>query len=228
MDDIISFLKTIDTPTVSNAIELLDVRPGAEGFTSNAVKCMYPELGPMVGYAVTVQMETMTKMEPRDPHTTMKFYEAIEASPNPVVIVIQEIGGFREFAAHTGDVMTTLVQNFGAIGLVTDCNVRDFNEVKALGFHTFAAGVSPSHAYCRIAQVGIPVQVHGMTVRPGDIIHGDINGLVQVPKERLEELPEKIAKVRQDEQQLIARVRAGGFTLKDLREVLLGKQVSNE
>lgn len=224
MDDIISLLKTIDTPTVCNAIELLKVRSGGEGFTSNAVKCLYPELGPMVGYAVTVQMETVTQMEPRDPNITMKFYEAIEASPNPVVIVIQEIGAYKEFAAHSGDVMTTLVQNFGAVGLITDCNVRDFNEVKPLGFHTFAAGLSASHVNCRIAAVGVPVQVHGMTVRTGDIVHGDINGLVQVPREKIEELPEKIAEVRKTEQDLMARVREGGFTLDDLRELLLGKK----
>lgn len=224
MEDIISFLKTIDTPTVCNAIELLGVRPATENFTSNGIKCLYPELGSMVGYAVTVQMETVTQMLPRDAETTMSFYDLLAASPNPSVIVMQEIGGYREFASHSGDVMTTLVKNFGAIGLVTDCNVRDFNEVKALNFHTFAAGTSPSHVNCRIANVGVPVQVHGMTVRTGDIIHGDINGLVQVPKEKIEELPEKIAEVRKTEQDLIARVNAGGFTLDDLREILLGKK----
>lgn len=222
MDDIISFLKTIDTPTVCNAIELLGVRPATENFTSNGIKCLYPELGPMVGYAVTVQMETVTQMLPRDPEITMSFYELLAASPNPSVIVMQEIGGYREFASHSGDVMTTLVKNFGAVGLVTDCNVRDFNEVKALNFHTFAAGTSPSHVNCRIAQVGVPVQVHGMTVRTGDIIHGDINGLVQIPQEKIEELPEKIAHVRKTEQDLIARINAGGFALDDLREVLFG------
>lgn len=224
MDNIISFLKTIDTPTVCNAIELLDVRPGTENFTSNKVKCLYPELGPMAGYAVTVQIETVTRMVPRDPAVTLKLYEAVEASPKPVVVVIQEIGGYREFAAHTGDVMTTLLQNFGAIGLVTDCNVRDFNEVRQLGFHTFAAGTSPSHVHCRIADVGMPVQVHGMTVRQGDIIHGDINGVVQVPFEKLDELPDKIAHVRKTEQELMARVNSGGFTLEDLRGILFGKQ----
>ena len=209
---------------MSNALELLDVRPGNEGFTSNAMKCLYPDLGPMVGYAVTAQMETVTQMEPRDPNITMQFYEAIAASPDPVVIVLQEIGGYREFASHSGDVMTTLVKNFGAIGLVTDCNVRDFNEVKALDFHTFAAGVSPSHVFCRIAQVGVPVQVHGMTVRTGDIVHGDINGLVQVPTEKIDELPEKIAHVRKSEQELIARINKGGFTLEDLRKILFGEE----
>lgn len=225
MNDIISFLQTVDTPTVCNAIELLDVRPGSENFTSNAVKCLYPELGTMVGYAVTAQMETVTKMEPRDAEITMQFYEAIEASPKPVVLVLQEIGGYREFASHSGDVMTTLVKNFGAVGLVTDCNVRDFNEVRALDFHTFAAGVSPSHVHCRIARVGVSVQIHGMTVRPGDIIHGDINGLVQVPFERIDDLPDKIAEVRNSEKELMERVNQGGFTLDDLRKILLrGKE----
>ena len=223
MDDIISYLKTIDTPTVCNAIELLGVRPATENFTSNGIKCLYPELGSMVGYAVTVQMETVTQMLPRDPKITMEFYELLAETPNPSVIVIQEIGGYREFASHSGDVMTTLVKNFGAIGLVTDCNVRDFNEVKALNFHTFAAGTSPSHVNCRIANVGVPVQVHGMTVRTGDIIHGDINGLVQIPKEKLDELPAAIDEVRKNEQNLMARVNAGGFTLDDLREILFGK-----
>lgn len=177
----------------------------------------------MVGYAVTAQMETVTKMEPRDAEITMQFYEAIAASPKPVVIVLQEIGGGREFASHSGDVMTTLVKNFGAIGLVTDCNVRDFNEVGALDFHTFAVGVSPSHVNCRIARVGVSVQIHGMTVRQGDIVHGDINGLVQIPLEKIGELPDKIAEVRKSEQDLIARVNEGGFTLDDLREILFVK-----
>lgn len=224
MKDIISYLQTVDTPSVCNAIELLNVRPATENFTSSALKCLYPELGSMVGYAVTAQMETVTVMEPRDAEVTMKFYEAIEASPKPVVLVLQEIGAYREFASHSGDVMTTLVQNFGAVGLVTDCNVRDFNEVRALKFHTFAAGVSPSHVNCRIANVGVPVQVHGMTVRPGDIIHGDINGVVQVPFEKIDELPEKIAEVKKTERDLMERVNKGGFTLDDLRNILQGKK----
>jgi regulator of RNase E activity RraA len=167
-------------------------------------------------------METVTRMEPRDPNLTIEFYEAVNASPKPVVIVMQEIGGYREFAAHTGEVMTTLLQNFGAIGLVTDCNVRDFFEMKALGFHTFAAGLSPSHVYCRFVRIGVPVQIHGMAVRQGDIIHGDINGLAHVPTERIDKLPEKVAHVRRVEQELMSRVRAGNYTLDDLREVVLG------
>jgi regulator of RNase E activity RraA len=118
--------------------------------------------------------------------------------------------------------MTTVLQNFGAIGLVSDCNIRDFYEIKALGFHTFAAGLSPSHVYCRFARIGVPVQIHGMTVRQGDIIHGDMNGLTQVPAERIDELPAKVAHVRETEHELMSRVRAGGYTLEDLRQAVMG------
>ncbi len=222
MDSLISYLQTIDTPTLSNAIELLDIRPRSENFAPHWLRCLYPELGTMVGYAVTVQMETMTRMEPRDEQKTIAFYEAIEASPKPAVVVMQEIGSRPEFASHSGEVMTTLMKNFGAIGLVTDGSVRDFNEVRALNFHSFARGTVASHAYCRIAQVGCPLQIYGMTIRTGDLLHGDINGLIEVPVERREELPEMIARVRKEEGDLLQAVRAGGFTLDSLRQRVAG------
>jgi regulator of RNase E activity RraA len=222
MDKLISYLQTIDTPTLSNAIELLDVRPRSENFAPYSLRCLYPELGSMVGYAVTVQMESMTRMEPRDERQTIAFYEAIDASPKPAVVVMQEIGSRPEFASHSGEVMTTLMKNFGAIGLVTDGSVRDFNEVRQLGFHNFARGTVTSHAYCRIVRVGCPLQIYGMTVRPGDLLHGDINGLIEIPAERREELPEMIARVRKEEGDLMGQVRAGGFTIESLRRTVTG------
>ncbi|MBA2733586.1 MAG: RraA family protein [Acidobacteria bacterium] len=176
----------------------------------------------MVGYAVTVQMETMTRMEPRDEQQTISFYEAIEASPKPAVVVMQEIGSHREFASHSGEVMTTLMKNFGAIGLVTDGSVRDFHEVRALNFHNFASGTVASHAYCRIARVGCPLQIYGMTIRTGDLLHGDINGLIEIPVERREKLPEMVTRVRKEEGDLMQDVRAGGFTLERLRQRVAG------
>ncbi|MDQ3255844.1 MAG: hypothetical protein M3R15_18435 [Acidobacteriota bacterium] len=176
----------------------------------------------MVGYAVTVQMEAMTRMEPRDEQQVIAFYEAIEASPKPAVVVMQEIGGRPEFASHSGEVMTTLMKNFGAIGLVTDGSVRDFNEVRALNFHNFASGTVASHAYCRIVRVGCPLQIYGMTIRTGDLLHGDINGLIEVPVELREELAEMVARVRKEEGDLMQAVRAGGFTLDSLRQRVTG------
>ncbi len=224
MDDLVSYLKTVDTPTVSNAIELLDVRGRSENFAPYWIRCLYPELGPMVGYAVTLQMETVTQMEPYDMGQTIAFYEALDDIPKPAVIVMQEIGGFSEFAGHSGEVMSTVTRNFGAIGLVTDCCVRDFNEVRALGYHYFARGTVASHSYGRIARVGGAVQLGGMVVRHGDLLHGDLNGLVEVPLTRRAELPQMVDRVRSSESALMNEVRAGGFTLDRLREILTAQK----
>lgn len=219
---LVEFLKTIDTPTLSNAIELLDVRPRSAGFAPHTIRCLYPELGVMTGFAVTVQFETITRMGELDKVRTLEFYEAIAAGPKPSVVVAQEVGGFAEFAAHCGEVMATLMQNFGCIGFVSDSAVRDFDEVRRLRFHYFAQGTVASHGYCRVVQVGVPVQVRGLVVKPGDLVHGDVNGLIQVPAQRREELPGMVERVRQEEKALMEEVRAGGFTIGRLRERLTG------
>lgn len=161
-------------------------------------------------------------MEPPDPALTLALYEAVEASPKPAIIVCQEIGGFRDFASHSGEVMATLLLNFGAIGLVTDCGVRDINEVPALGFHYFARGMVASHAYCRIASVGRTVQILGMPIRPGDLLHGDGNGLLQIPGDHAEEVPGLVERVRKEERAMMDEIRAGGYTIEKLRQHLTG------
>jgi 4-hydroxy-4-methyl-2-oxoglutarate aldolase len=222
MTDLIEILKTIDTPTVSNAVELLNVRPRSDNFAPLDIRCLFPKLGPMVGYAVTAQVETITQMEPLDPKQAMALYEAVAAAPKPAIVAFQEIGGFRDFAAHCGEVMATVLGNFGAIGLVSDCGVRDLNECRALGFHYFARGSVASHGYCRIASVGRPVQVLGMTIRPGDLLHGDLNGLLEIPREHAAKIPELVEQVRTSERALMDEVRKGGYTLDNLRARLTG------
>ena len=89
----IDYLKTVDTPTLSNAIELLNVRPRSAGFTPLQIQCQFPELGRMVGYAVTAHVETVTQLEPADRHRFIDLYEALDKSPKPGVIAFQEVGG---------------------------------------------------------------------------------------------------------------------------------------
>ena len=136
----------------------------------------------MCGYAVTAQVESATQMEPFRLETFVgTLPDWWRRRPKPAVIVFQEIGGFGDFAAHAGEVMSTFFTRLGAIGLLSDCGVRDLAEVRRLGFHYFARGSVASHANFRIARVGVPVQIRGMVVNPGDIIHGDQNGVITVP-----------------------------------------------
>lgn len=216
----IEYLQSVDTPTLCNAIELLGVRPHEAGFTPLEVRCLFPELGRMVGYAVTAQVETVTQMEPRDNQLFYDLYSAIDRSPKPAVVVLQEIGAHGQYAAHAGEIVTSISQRLGAVGLVSDCGVRDMPEVRRLGFHYFARGTVASHANYRIARVGVPVQVHGVVIEPGDLLHGDENGLALVPRQKRDELPAKVDDIRSREGKLLEFVRSKDFTLAGLKKFM--------
>lgn len=221
MSDWIEYLETIDTPTLSNAIELLNVRGRDKGFTPLDVRCLFPEFGRMCGYAVTAQVETMTTMEPVGRAGFPVLFEALASSPKPSVVVFQEVGGFRDYAAHCGEVLATIFATLGTVGVVSDCAVRDVAEVRARGMHYFARGTVASHAYFRVLRTNVPVQVCGMTVRPGDLLHGDENGLITVPDLDRARLRETIDEVRLKERQLMDYVLGDEFTLEGLRERFL-------
>jgi regulator of RNase E activity RraA len=212
----VEYLKKVDAPTLSNAIELLKVRPRREGFTPLQVRALFPEFGRMCGYAVTAQVETVTESEEKSVSRFIDLYRAVEQSQKPAVIVLQEIGGYPDYAAHCGEVMATVFKRLGAIGLVSDCAVRDVPEVRALGFHYFARGTVASHANFRIARAGVAVQVCGLVIRPGDLLHGDENGLLLVPNGTEESLPRAVDAVRSGEGRLMEWVRGESFSLDHL------------
>ncbi len=179
--DFVAYLKTVDTPTLSNAIEALKCRPRSEGFAPLAIRSLFPDLGRMCGYAVTAQVETVTCMSPLNAEPFYELFAAVDASPKPSVVVVQEIGGNHDLAAHCGEVMATIFRRLGAVGLVSNCGVRDLPEVHALGMHYFARGSVASHAHFRIVRCDEPVQIENLVIRPGDLLHGDANGLLLVP-----------------------------------------------
>jgi len=216
----VDYLKGVDTPTLSNAIETLRLRPQNAGFAPLQTSCLFPEFGRMVGYAVTAQVETMSATT-ADRKTFLSLYEAVMHSPKPAVVTFQEIGPQPDYAAHCGEVMATIFQRLGAIGLVSDCAVRDIPEVRALRFHYFARGAVASHAYFHIVRVGVPIQVNGLVVHPNDLLHGDENGLIVVPKEGLEKLPAAVEAVRARERALMEFVRGVEFNFDGLRQRIL-------
>ena len=213
--DWIQYLQSVDSPTLSNAIELLNVRHRRDGFTPVEIRCLFPELGRMCGYAVTAQVETVNETGPFELERFIELYRAVQSAPKPAVVVLQELGGYHNYAAHAGEVMSTIFTRLGAVGLVSDCCVRDIPEVRNLGFHYFARGSVVSHASFRIVRVGVPVQIHGMVVRPADILHGDENGLLSVPARYEKELAFAVDKVRSREKRLMEWVRSDDFSLDD-------------
>jgi len=216
----VDYLKGIDTPTLSNAIEALRLRPQSAGFAPRQISCLFPEFGRMVGYAVTAQVETMTTAA-ADRKTLVSLCEAVMHSPKAVVVAFQEIGPQPDYAAHCGEVMATIFQRLGAVGLVSGCAVRDIPEVRALRFQYFACGAVASHAYFHIVRVGVPIQVKGLGIGPHDLLHGDENGVIVVPQEALARLPAAVEAVRARERVLMEYVRGPGFTFEGLRDRIL-------
>ncbi len=218
MDSWIDYLKTVDAPTLSNAIEMLHLRPRGEGFTPLQIRALFPEFGRMCGYAVTAQVETVTDSNAQGAEQFVELYAAVSQSRKPAIVVLQELGGHPDYAAHCGEVMATIFKRLGAVGLVSDCAVRDVPEVRAMGFHYFARGMVASHASFRIVRVGVPIQVLGLAIRSGDLLHGDENGLLLVPNGIELSLPQSVERVRNRERRLMEWVRGDDFSEERLRD----------
>src|SRR5438094_27617 len=214
---LIDYLKAIDSPTLSNAIELLQVQPRHAGFTPLQIRCLFPELGRLCGYALTAQVETVTQLHPTEERAFLELFQAVADSPKPAVVAFQEIGGHADHAAHCGEVMATAFTRLGAVGLATDCAVRDVPEVRALRFHYFARGTVVSHANFTIVRVGVPVQILGLEIKPGDLLHGDENGLLQIPRAALDGLERAVEQVRARERRLMDFMRSPEFSVEKLK-----------
>lgn len=216
-------LHSVDSPTVANAIEAFKVRDDTQGFMGMDIRCLTPEFGVMVGYAVTATADSMTPARARDRKGHMRLFDAIAASPKPAVLVVQDVGPKRTHACFLGDVIASLSSRLGAIGIVTDGGVRDLDGVRPLGFHIFATGLVVAHGTFNIIDVGIPVEVSGARVQLGDLIHGDPSGVTTVPLEIADKIYEQCRKVREREIGLRDYAHSRDFSLEGLRARLLGR-----
>ena len=187
--DLIADLAQYDTPTICNVIELFDVRPRTEGYMRHDIRQSYATDKPMVGLATTASFRSSSAgLEGQDVYSQMErqvqqFAEWSENGKLPLVVVFQDLDD-PTVSATFGEVMCTTYKNFGCVGLVTSGTGRDIEQVQALGdFAVFSKGNCCSHGYCHITSINEPVHVGGLTVRPGDLIHGDANGVTNIPKE---------------------------------------------
>lgn len=176
-------LKQYDSPTVCNVIELFDVRPRDAGYMNEHVKCCFPEMPPMVGYASTAMRRCAAAPAAGVAQVSLEEQlDSFEALPGPVVVVYQDLDE-PTVAATFGDIMCKSLKTFGAVGIVTSGTGRDLDQVRALDFPAFTNGAISSHGYGYTAAVGIPVHVGGITIMPGDLLYGDCNGVTTIPNE---------------------------------------------
>jgi regulator of RNase E activity RraA len=210
-------LRHIDSPTISNAIEQFNVRSLVEGYAGWELRCAFPEIGTTIGYAVTCTGDTTT-VSRRGDRGLMRLWEALEAAPKPAVLVIKDVGSDRSRSCHMGEVMATTAKALGAVGCVSDGGLRDVAEVRALGgFQYFCPGFVVSHGHPLICEVDVPVTIEGLSVKPGDLLHGDVNGLLTIPAEIAGQVADQAERIRRAERDVLEFVRRAGLTVEQLR-----------
>jgi 4-hydroxy-4-methyl-2-oxoglutarate aldolase len=205
----IDSLKRIDSPTIANAIETFKVRPRVSGYVGYDIRCIFPELPPAVGYAVTCTVDSTT--EGREGIGFNALYEMLAKAPKPAIVVMQDVGQDRLHSCHAGEVMSTRMKSLGAVGILTDGGLRDVNEVRSLGsFQYFCAGLVVSHGNPICVSVGDEIRISGMTVKPGDLLHGDVNGIVHIPDEVAADVAEAAYRTWEDEGETLRAIRELG------------------
>jgi regulator of RNase E activity RraA len=205
--ELLEQLRRYDTPTLSNAVETFDVRPRDQGFASMDVRCMFPELGPLVGFAATA----LIRSRGHGPDEQAPLWAHVQTVPAPRVVVVQDVDEEPGHGALWGEVNATIFQALGCHGCITNGCVRDLNEARAIGFQFFARGPGVSHAYVRVLAVGEEVSVGRLSVRPNDLIHADQHGVLSIPAEIAEELPAAADRVIARERRLLEWVRSPDF-----------------
>jgi regulator of RNase E activity RraA len=165
----------------------------------------------MLGYAVTVTVDTTTPDVPRPQEGFSAWVKAMEAAPKPIVLVFKDVGPQPRKSAHMGEMMATLAGRFNAVGLVTDGGVRDLAEVHALGFHYFALGVAASHGNARLLEVNIPVTIDGVEIKPGDLVHGDLNGVTLIPNQIADQVAAEAKRLRDAELAMLEYLNGPDF-----------------
>lgn len=211
-------LRRLDACTLANAIETFRERLRNEGFTDGSVRCLFPELPPMVGFAATVKIRGSAPPTAGGTYQDRTdWWDYILSLPAPRVAVVQDAATQPGLGSLLGAVHVNILRALGCVGAVTNGSVRDLPEAEALGFQLFAGHTSVSHVYVHIVEFGRPVEIDGLKIQPGDLLHGDLHGVQLVPLDLVARLPEAAARIVEKEKALIALCRSADFSLDKLR-----------
>jgi 4-hydroxy-4-methyl-2-oxoglutarate aldolase len=206
--ELLEELKNYDTPSVTNVVATYPKNPLCLGlynpwtqnwYTDQSVRCMYPDLGPTVGYAVTCTFGL-----PDANYSWLTFMDVIDAleeSKKPTILIIKQIFP-PEIAGKvglSGGNMTTAMKAIGCVGVISDGPSRDIDEIRPMKFQYMLTGVTAGHGDMAVHSINTPVSVAGMDVSPGEIIHMDENGACKFPTNKVEQVAEKLKLLRQEE-----------------------------
>jgi regulator of RNase E activity RraA len=205
------FLRSIDTPTVCNLLEVAAPERRGFGYTVRHLHCPFPDLPPMVGFAKTVTMRAQDRVPLGEAGYMAKrldYLDYVAADPQPSIAVIQDIDEIVGFGAFWGEVQTNIHKALGCLGTITNGSIRDIPQV-APGFQMLAGSISPSHAFVHVVDFGVNVNIHGMAVKSGDLIHADRHGAVVVPVATIDGMKTAAPKLAANEARIIEAAKSG-------------------
>lgn len=229
--ELLEEIRQFDTPSVTNVVATYPQHPLCLGlynpltenwYTDHTLRCMYPELGALAGYAVTAVYG------PKDANfgrlDNMDVYDALDASPKPTILCFQqkfppELAGK---IGLSGGNMTTAMKALGCLGAVSNGPSRDIDEIRPMKFQYLLSGVSPGHGGQDVYAVNTPVHVAGMDVAPGEIVHMDENGACKFPAQHLAVVVENLHKMREEEETRMARL-SKATSAEEVRAIFQGQ-----
>ncbi len=214
-------LRRLSTCTVANAIETFEVRLRNAGFADSSIRCIFPDFAPIAGYAVTARIRS--SVPPMQGHGYLDrtdWWNHILSIPAPRVVVVEDVDKRPGLGSLIGEVHANILLALGCVGLVTNGAVRDLGGIRAAGFQLFAGSVAVSHAYAHIFEFGCPLEVATLNVRPGDLLHGDLHGVLSVPEQVAAEIPAVAEKLLQRERKIIDICRSRDFSTEKLRAAI--------
>jgi 4-hydroxy-4-methyl-2-oxoglutarate aldolase len=228
--EMLEALREFDTPSITNVVATYPTNPLCLGlynpwtqnwYTDQTIRCMYPELGPLTGYAVTAVYGLPDPSFSR--LSFMDVLEALDASKQPTIFVFEqqfppEIAGR---VGLSGGNMTSAMKAVGCIGAISNGPSRDIDEIRPMKFQYMLSGVTPGHGTMAIHAINVPVTVGGMNVSPGEIIHMDENGAVKFPADRLEEVLTNVRKLRDQEAERMGAMQEAS-SLEEVRAIMSG------
>ena len=214
-------LRSLTSCQVADAIETFDVRLRNEGFVGASVRCMFPSLPPVVGHAVTARVRTSEPpMTGRSYPDRTDWWNYLLTIPAPRVVVLEDLDRNPGLGSCAGEVHSHIFKALGCAALVTNGAVRDLEAAESVGFCFFAANVAVSRAYFHMLEFGIPVEIGNLKVRPGDILHGDRHGVINIPASLAGQIPAAAARVAALERRVIEVADSAKPTLEELREAV--------
>lgn len=221
--ELLAELQRLDTCTVSNAIETFNVRLRNEGFADSSIRRLTPSAVPLVGHAVTVRIRCSNPR--KDGHTYVDrtdWWTWLQSIPAPRVVVIQDVDERRGLGSFIGEVHASILLALGCVGVITNGSAGDVPAVGETAFQVFAGSVAVSHAYSHIVEFGEPVTVGGLEVKPGDLLHADVNGVLSIPRQIAADIPAAAARIIEHERRVIELCRSPQFSVESLRDAVKG------